>query len=201
MIHGQPFLGKFAKQIGDDLALQMQIRLDRAARLVLRLVGFFLRLGIVKIGILVLELLHVVKVVKIMNRFVIAFADFDDENRERAFLAALLDVITEIAALTTDERRVFVERFEQRQNFFELLRRKFTTVRKIFQLHFFRAVLQQDAVELNVVINVIGLPFARDAVKRRLRDVNVAILDELRHLAIKKREQQRADVRAVHVGG
>ncbi len=86
------------------------------------------------------------------------------------------------------------------KNFLQLLWRKFASVREIFQLHFLRAVLQQDAVELRVVVNVIGLLFARDAVKRRLRDINVTVLDELRHLPVEKREQQRADVRAVHVG-
>src|SRR6185312_9813169 len=36
-------------------------------------------------------------------------------------------------------------------------------------------------------------------VERRLRDVDVPALDELRHLPIEKRQQQRADVRAVDV--
>ena len=37
-------------------------------------------------------------------------------------------------------------------------------------------------------------------VERRLRDVDEALLHQLRHLAVEKRQQQRADVRAVHVG-
>jgi hypothetical protein len=37
-------------------------------------------------------------------------------------------------------------------------------------------------------------------VERRLGDVEIALLDELRHLPIEERQQQRADVRAVHVG-
>ena len=41
---------------------------------------------------------------------------------------------------------------------------------------------------------------ALDLVERRLRDVEVAALDELRHLAVEERQQQRADVRAVDVG-
>ena len=35
--------------------------------------------------------------------------------------------------------------------------------------------------------------------QRRLRDINVAALDELGHLPIEKRQQQRADVRTVDV--
>jgi hypothetical protein len=37
-------------------------------------------------------------------------------------------------------------------------------------------------------------------VERRLRDVDVAALDQLRHLPVEERQQQRADVRAVDVG-
>ena len=36
-------------------------------------------------------------------------------------------------------------------------------------------------------------------VERRLRDVDVALLEQHRHLAVEEREQQRADVRAVDV--
>ena len=86
------------------------------------------------------------------------------------------------------------------KNFLELLRREFAAVGEIFQLHFLRAVLQQNAVQLHVVVNVIRLFLARDRVKRRLRDINKTLLHELRHLAVEKRQQQRADVRAVHVG-
>jgi hypothetical protein len=39
-----------------------------------------------------------------------------------------------------------------------------------------------------------------DLVQRRLRDVDVAALDQLGHLAVEEREQQRADVAAVDVG-
>ncbi len=40
---------------------------------------------------------------------------------------------------------------------------------------------------------------ARDFVERRLRDEEMAAVDELAHLAIEEREQQRADVRAVDI--
>ena len=41
---------------------------------------------------------------------------------------------------------------------------------------------------------------ALHAEERRLRDVEVAVLDELREVAVEERQQQRADVRAVDVG-
>ena len=44
-----------------------------------------------------------------------------------------------------------------------------------------------------------NLPFLM-LIERRLRDVDVAALDQLRHVAEEERQQQRADVRAVDVG-
>src|SRR5690625_389838 len=41
---------------------------------------------------------------------------------------------------------------------------------------------------------------AFDLMQRRLRDMDVAALDQLRHLPIKEGQQQGADVRTVHVG-
>ena len=38
-----------------------------------------------------------------------------------------------------------------------------------------------------------------DLIERRLRDVDVPVVDERLHVAVEEREEQRADVRAVHV--
>ena len=51
-----------------------------------------------------------------------------------------------------------------------------------------------------VVLDVLLELALLDAVQRRLRDVDVAALDQLLHVAEEERQQQRADVRAVHVG-
>ena len=93
----------------------------------------------------------------------------------RPFFAAFFHIIAKIAAVTADDCRVFVERFEQLQNFFELLRRELAPVREVFQLHFLRADLQQNVVQLRVVIHVFGAFLARDRVKRRLRDIDIAV--------------------------
>ena len=58
---------------------------------------------------------------------------------------------------------------------------------------------EQQRVELRVVLDVVLLLAALELVERRLRDVDVAPLDELGHLAVEERQQQRADVRAVDV--
>ncbi len=55
-------------------------------------------------------------------------------------------------------------------------------------------------VRCAVVVDVVLLLLALDLVERRLGDVDVAALDQLRHLPVEERQQQRADVRAVHVG-
>jgi hypothetical protein len=62
------------------------------------------------------------------------------------------------------------------------------------------AELEEDAVELVVVVDVLLTFLALDLVERRLGDVDVAALDEALHLAVEEREQEGADVGAVHVG-
>jgi len=51
-----------------------------------------------------------------------------------------------------------------------------------------------------VVFYIALLATVLDAIKRRLRDINMATLNQLGHLTIKKREEQCSDVRAVHIG-
>ena len=81
-----------------------------------------------------------------------------------------------------------------------MLRRELAPVGQILQAHFLRAVLQQDAIELIVVVHVVRALLARDRVERRLRDIDEPLLHELVHLPVEERQQQRADVRAVHIG-
>ena len=62
------------------------------------------------------------------------------------------------------------------------------------------AGVDQVVLERALVLEV-GLRLAaRDLVERRLGDVEVALLDQLRHLPVEERQQQRADVGAVDVG-
>ena len=62
------------------------------------------------------------------------------------------------------------------------------------------AHLDQVILQRRLILEVdLGLA-ARDFVERRLRDVEVAALDQLRHLAEEEGQKQRADMRAVHVG-
>ena len=53
--------------------------------------------------------------------------------------------------------------------------------------------------EFLVVADVAFHLAALHAIQRRLRDVDVPALDQLVHVAEEKRQQQRADVAAVHV--
>ena len=66
--------------------------------------------------------------------------------------------------------------------------------------HAFGGALDHHLHEFAVVLDVLLELALLDPVQRRLRDVDVAALDQLRHVAEEEREQQRADVRAVHVG-
>ena len=67
-------------------------------------------------------------------------------------------------------------------------------------LHLLELVAQQDLLELGLLLDVDVLLAGLDLVERRLRDVHVAGVDQLGHLAEQEGEHQRADVRAVHVG-
>ncbi len=63
-----------------------------------------------------------------------------------------------------------------------------------------RAELEQDPVQLLVVVDVLLALLALDPVERRLGDVDVALVEEAAHLAVEEREEERPDVRSVHVG-
>ena len=57
-------------------------------------------------------------------------------------------------------------------------------------------VILQRALVLEVLLGLAAV----DLVERRLRDEEVAAIDQLRHLPVEERQQQRADVGAVDVG-
>ena len=115
-----------------------------------------------------------------MHRFIVAFAHLDQVPRQVAGLfLAMLDVFREIAAVAFQGVGVFVERLEQFQNFRQLLLRQLLFVGKVLQPHFFRAQFDQNLVQPRVVIHVFHAFLARDLVKRRLRDVNETLFDQL----------------------
>src|SRR5712691_8274577 len=64
----------------------------------------------------------------------------------------------------------------------------------------FEAGRDQIILERAFILEVLLGFSAVDLVERRLRDEEVAALDQLRHLPIEERQQQRADMGAVDVG-
>ena len=60
--------------------------------------------------------------------------------------------------------------------------------------------VDEVAVELLVVLQVLHALALLDPIERRLRDEEISLVDDLRHLPVEEREQQRADVTAIHVG-
>ena len=60
--------------------------------------------------------------------------------------------------------------------------------------------MQEVAVELVVVLHVAFLTTLLHLVERRLGDIDVAVGDQIRHVAEEERQQQRADVGTVYVG-
>ena len=92
------------------------------------------------------------------------------------------------------------EALEQFEHVLELRGGEDFAVGEVLQLHLLGAELDEDVVELRVVVHVLLALLALDLIERRLGDVDVALLHELRHLPVEEGEQQGADVRAVHVG-
>jgi hypothetical protein len=66
--------------------------------------------------------------------------------------------------------------------------------------HALGRALDHHLHKLALVLDVLLEAALLDLVERRLRDVDVVALDQLGHVAEEEGEQQRADVRAVHVG-
>ena len=62
------------------------------------------------------------------------------------------------------------------------------------------SALDQVVLERALVLQVLLRLAARDLVERRLRDEEMAALDQLAHLPVEEGEEQRADMRAVDVG-
>ena len=66
--------------------------------------------------------------------------------------------------------------------------------------HVVEAEEEETRGHLAVGQHVFDLLLALHLVERRLGEVHVALLNQLRHLAVEEREEERADVGAVHVG-
>ena len=64
----------------------------------------------------------------------------------------------------------------------------------------FRRTADQELLEFALVLDERFLAAALCPEKRRLRDVDVAAIDEVAHLPVEERQQQRANVRSVDVG-
>jgi len=71
---------------------------------------------------------------------------------------------------------------------------------EILQRHLFCSECNEDAIERGIVVHVFLALFALDEVERGTGDVDVPLADQIGHLPVKEREQQGADMRAVHVG-
>ena len=70
----------------------------------------------------------------------------------------------------------------------------------LFEQHAVGAEVEEDFGQVLVGLDIFLAFAAGHLIERRLGDVDIAVLNELRHLAVEEGEQQRADMRAVHVG-
>ena len=97
-----------------------------------------------------------------MHRFVVAVAHLHQVPRQFVRLrVALLDVSRKIAAVAANAIGVFVERFEQLQDFRELLFGQLIAVGQVAQAHLLRAELDEDFVQSGTSSSTYSTRFLR----------------------------------------
>ena len=138
---------------------------------------------------------------EVVDGLVVALADDDEMARQFTGLGvAGGDVVLEVGALATHAGGELLEGLEEVEDLGELLGGKILVVGEVPQLDLLGAELDEDAVERDVVIDVLDALASGDLVQGGLGDVHVALLDELGHLPVEEGEEKGADVGAVHVG-
>ena len=130
----------------------------------------------------------------------VTFADDDEIVRQfGSFRVAMLEVSFEVRAVAADDVGKFGHRHEQTEYLLEAVGFDFGAVGDVAQADLAGAEFEQDSVHFGIALHILLALFARHLIQRRLGDINVAALHQLRHLTEKERQQQRADVTAVHV--
>ena len=111
-----------------------------------------------------------------------------------------VEVLRERCAVASDAGAEFLQRGKVFDDLVELGGGERVAIGEAREDDVLRTQLQEDAVQLLVVVDVLLPLLALDLIEGRLGDVDVAALDEPLHLAVEEGEQQRADVGAVDVG-
>src|SRR5690606_21469737 len=133
--------------------------------------------------------------------FAVALADAGDvAGQDLRFRVVLVEVCVQRGAVAGHPDAELFERGEVFNNLVDPRGVERMAVAQAGEGHILGTELEQDAVELLVIVDVLLALLALDFVERRLGDVDVALLDQAAHLPVEEREQQRADVRAVDVG-
>jgi len=115
-------------------------------------------------------------------------------------LGLLQQVFRKVDALAFDGFRNLLELSQQIQDAQHVLGREDFLVFQALQDHVFRAEFQEFARQVFLRVHIFLALLASDFVQRRLREIDVALLDDLGHLAVEKGQEQGADMRSVHVG-
>ena len=97
-----------------------------------------------------------------------------------------------------DDLQILAKRHQPLETRFELGAGQLRSVLELEHARF-GGPLQQPLLHVALVADEELAAAALGAEERRLRDVDVAGLDQQPHLAVEERQQQRADVRSVHV--
>ncbi len=67
------------------------------------------------------------------------------------------------------------------------------------QFSIFKGEIQKHPVQLVIILDVSFFLARRELIERRLRDINVAALNQFGHLAVEKCQEQRADMGSVDI--
>ena len=143
---------------------------------------------------------HLALIVEIVDRFFVSLAHLDQIRGKLAGLGlAFAEITLEVAAVPPDGFAQLRQSLERLENVLELGGAELLVVGQVLQPDIFGAQRDQNLVQLNVVVHVLLALLALDLVERRLRDVDFAGAHQLRHLPVEERQEQGANVRAVHV--
>src|SRR5262245_41305998 len=209
MLDAKTFAGQLIQQLLYGVAF-VKLFVPRPARVSVAVFGFFgrRRLGFflsgeaeIQVRILFRKPGQVFRRMKVMNRLVVAFPHLYEVLGELLCVTmTMFQVSSEVGAFAFESIGVLIKRLEQLENFAQLFWRKLLLILQISQADFFGSQLNEDAIELRVVIDILNPLLAGNLVERWLSDVNKAPPYQFGHLPIEKRQQERADMGTIDVG-
>ena len=137
---------------------------------------------------------------EILDGLFVAGANDNQVGGEDSLGRAGVEVSLEITTQTANGLARLLEPVEKLQDLLEGGCCDLLLVGQGDELQFLGSERDQDAVELNVVVDILLALLSLDLIERWLGDVDVTAADELRHLVVEEGKEQGPDVGSIDVG-